>query len=467
MRAAGRNVRRGYNPSASLPESEFDLPFLSPSEYRPAELRLADGPEQSRGEGWNEVLDIPGVLVALAFLVLWIHRAPAAEVETVDELIPGVTSVVLEKDDQGRPASLAISGRTLPLRDVLRIGLEPSFTQPGAFSIELVDGSRLVGALHAAASEGDASVETETIRVSSAFFAKPRSIPLETIRRIERLESKAILVGPPPNRESDHLHPVSGGTVSGVLVEVTRDQVRFEDDELGTLTFDWPQLRAIDFASLGADTGIPTGAVEVALEGPNGGLLRGALLSLTDRVVAIESPLVGEVNAPLRQLSGMEVRLGRVQYLSDRDPTEVQQGGDPDLIDPEIFAQFFGWQRDRSVERTPLVVGRRTFRKGLGVHARCRLAYDIRPGDRLFQSWIGIDATGHPPTRNPNYGSVVFKVVVDGEVKQTEAMSWKDEPRRIEASLRDAKTLELIVEEGPGSLICDRADWGDARIVRE
>ncbi|MCA8960325.1 MAG: NPCBM/NEW2 domain-containing protein [Planctomycetes bacterium] len=424
-----------------------------------------------RSARWCSFLPTPGPSRWIPFVVLIgvIGLDPlqsrASSVETVDAVIDGVASIALESTD-GTPTRLQIPGRSLELRDVLRIGLEPSFTQPGEFAIELGDGSRLVGSMHAP-SEGSEPAEAEAIRISSAFFAKPRDIPLESIRRIERLVPGAEPVPAPSGRESDHLHPTSGGTVSGVLVEVTHSGVRFEDDELGTLTFEWPQLRAVDFASLGAGNALPPKSIEVALEGPSGGLLRGALIALDDRAVTVENPLIGQVLAPLRQLAGIEVRMGRVQYLSDREPVEVEQGGDPDLIDPEIFGQFFGWQRDRSVERTPLIVGERTFRKGLGVHARCRLVYAVAAGDRVFQSWVGLDATARPPTRNPKYGSVVFKVIVDGDVRSTTPMSWKDPARRIETSLQGAKRIELIVEEGPGSLICDRADWGDARIVRD
>ncbi|MEM7263411.1 MAG: NPCBM/NEW2 domain-containing protein [Planctomycetota bacterium] len=383
----------------------------------------------------------------------------AAEIETVDALIPTPAAVGVNLGST--PPTLTLPGREIPLRDVLRIGWTGGAPLPARFKIELIDGSELVGNLVSDAPE-------ESIRLIGGLFQKPRDIPLESIRRIER---RNLPGGPRPRgpqaEASDRLYPLSGGSVEGLVLEVRSSGVKFEDEKLGEITFEWEKIASLELAALEEAPSLADDAIAVALEGPSGSRLLAQLDSLDAREVQVTSPLLGKVAASLREVSGLVFLLGRLEYLSNRDPVEVEQGVEPALMDPETFAHFCGWQRDRSVEKTPLVIGTKSFRKGLGVHSNCKLVYAVKPGDRTFQSWIGIDVEGHPPTQNPEYGSVVFRVLVDGEEKVREAINWEQPARRVQVSLAGASRLELIVEEGPGLHICDRADWGDARIIRD
>jgi len=384
----------------------------------------------------------------------------SADIETVDKLLTNVPTVSV--DLAASPPALVTPSQKIPLRDVLAITFEPSFTTEGQFRIELADASELTGTL----SPGDE--EGESLRLSTSFFSKPRDISLEGIRRIRRLGARPLSSDNSAKpADNDRLLLVKGGLVEGILLQITPEMVVFEDTKLGEVTFTWDQLIGIDLAALETPPSLPEGSIEVSILDPSGGRLSGSLTSLDARQVSIENPVIGTIHASVRQISGIEFRLGRVEYLSDRDPIEVTEGVEEDLIDRETFQLFYSWQRDQSVERTPLKIGKRRFRKGLGVHSDSKLVYDVRPKDRAFQSWIGIDVTGHPPTPNPKYGSVIFRVVVDGEEKARESINWEKPPRRIQIPVVGAKRLELIVEQGPGFHICDCADWGDARVIRE
>ena len=69
---------------------------------------------------------------------------------------------------------------------------------------------------------------------------------------------------------------------------------------------------------------------------------------------------------------------------------------------------------------------------------------------------------------NPDVASVVFKVLVDDEVKLNSGdMGWGDAARKIRVDLTGGSTLSLVVEMGKGIHIRDRANWCDARILRD
>ncbi len=403
---------------------------------------------------WFCLLLLAGLFVAAAG-----QSVRSADIETVSSVIENVPTVSV--DLGASPPVLVTPNQKIPLRDVLAVSYEPSFTTRGKFRVTLGDGSEITGDLTAADESG------ESIRISAPFFQKPRQISLEGLSKIRRtgipdpsrIDSKAI--------ENDRLHLVKGGLVEGILLGVTPESVSFEDKKLGEITFTWDQLIGVDLAALEAVPQIPAESIRVSIEDPSGGRLSGALVTLDARQAVIENPVLGRVEVSVRQINGIQFKLGRVDYLSDRTPSEVVEGVDEDLIDSETFQLFYRWQQDQSVERTPLIIGKRRFRKGLGVHSDSKLVFDLQPGDRTFQSWIGIDATGHPPTPNPKYGSVIFRVVVDGKEHARESINWEQPARRIQVPVEGAKRLELIVEQGPGFHICDCADWGDARIIRK
>jgi len=151
-----------------------------------------------------------------------------------------------------------------------------------------------------------------------------------------------------------------------------------------------------------------------------------------------------------------EVRyLGRgVVYLSDLEPTRVEER--------PFFDYLIPWQRDLSVGKGRLSLRGRVFHKGLGVHSRCRLTYDLGGRYARFHALIGIDdETG-------GKGNCTFEVRVDGEKRfASGAVTGRDEPRSVEVDVTGAKELVLLVDFGEAGDVADRADWADAYLVRK
>lgn len=99
--------------------------------------------------------------------------------------------------------------------------------------------------------------------------------------------------------------------------------------------------------------------------------------------------------------------------------------------------------------------------RGIGTQSRTLLAYRLKPGDRRFQALVGLD------DRAGSLGSVVFRVIVDGETRfASSPLSSRDAPRPIDVDVNGAKILILITEFGERGGVRDLADWAEARIIR-
>ena len=131
--------------------------------------------------------------------------------------------------------------------------------------------------------------------------------------------------------------------------------------------------------------------------------------------------------------------------------------------------QVNGWgayQRDRSNGERGSNDGRRIainevdFSKGLGVHARSELRYNLAGKYELFRSFVGVD------DEVGMRGSVVFQVWLDG-VKAFESplMRGTDPARLVELPTTGKLELKLIVLDGGNGIGSDHADWADAQVI--
>jgi hypothetical protein len=148
-----------------------------------------------------------------------------------------------------------------------------------------------------------------------------------------------------------------------------------------------------------------------------------------------------------------------------------------------VYQAYGELHRDQSVHGTPLKIGGREYRKGLGVHSVSEMVFRLGGQFKEFQSDIGVDASAE------GKGSVRFKVCVDGLVRQADAsrassgskqegmveslygfsvaaMTGKDEARSVRVALDGAEELRLVADEAVDGLDKDFADWADARLIR-
>ncbi len=399
-------------------------------------------------------------------------EAPAPEgelalVETVEgETQEQLLGVIL--DAPGGGSRVRLRDRELPLREVLRIGFVHLKEPARELIVTLADGSRLSGGIGAESNESQ-------LVFNGPLVPAGISIPLEWLQRLDYTPVEASTEDsrdPVPRSDAsiapddDAVITRTGGVLTGVVELITGRAVTIKDKSLGVLEQPWENVGSVIIAPLDAPPKLAAGALAVVVTGRDGSALGGELVAVESSELRLRSPLVGEVRVELERIEAIEFHLGRVIALSSRDPVRVREGNP--YMSPELFAKYCSFRRDRSVAGGPLVIGERSFRRGLGVHSESRLAFALERGDKTFQAWIGIDASGRPVTDEVEFGSVVFRVLVDGREKLSSGtVNWQAAPRRIEVPLNGGKELELVVEMGEGYHILDRADWGDARILKE
>lgn len=149
------------------------------------------------------------------------------------------------------------------------------------------------------------------------------------------------------------------------------------------------------------------------------------------------------------------VRQVRHVYASDLQAAESTNGWGPVEKDMNVGQQALG-------DGQPMYIDGEYFAKGLGAHANSRITYDLTSQPfSAFSATVGVDdGTG-------NAGSVVFKVLVDGNVRfDSGLVRGSDESLEVFVPIGDQDTnIELIVEDGGDGNGYDWADWGNAKFA--
>ena len=149
----------------------------------------------------------------------------------------------------------------------------------------------------------------------------------------------------------------------------------------------------------------------------------------------------------------LDVRSTRCTFLSDLDPIEV--------VEEPLVTYAGPWRRDLNVLGGPLTLGKTTYEKGLGVHSRCRLSYALDGRFDLFAATIGLDAS------TGGKGACEFAVIADGKELFRKPMRGSDPPAQVKVKITGALRLTLLVDWGDDLDLADRANWCDARVIRE
>ena len=190
-----------------------------------------------------------------------------------------------------------------------------------------------------------------------------------------------------------------------------------------------------------------------AVYGRDGSRLVGALRSWTADAVALDSPSLGGVTAPLDGVAVLDLVWGRSVFVSDLEPLTVNEAG--------YYGTKFPWCRNMSVSGGPLTLHRRIFDRGLGVHSRSSLTYRLNKNFALVTGVIGLNdgasALGH----------VEFIVRGDSKELFRAAMAAGDAPKPLRVSVSAVEKLELFVDFGRNEDTGDHADWAELRLVKQ
>lgn len=142
-----------------------------------------------------------------------------------------------------------------------------------------------------------------------------------------------------------------------------------------------------------------------------------------------------------------------VVYLSDLEPLSSSNGWGPiekDMSNGETAAG----------DGRTITIGRTQYNKGLGVHARSEVVYDLGGLFETFISDVGID------DEVGNRGSVIFQVWGDdSKLWESELIRGTTAPQTAIVDVTGVHILKLVVTDGRDGNAYDHADWAGARLI--
>jgi len=185
----------------------------------------------------------------------------------------------------------------------------------------------------------------------------------------------------------------------------------------------------------------------------DGGKLTATVLDWSDAGVSARLRAGVAVQVDADRIVAVEVIGGRWEWLSDHRPVSYEQAP---MLGP-------GWefQAGRSVLGGPILVAGETYERGIGVHSRSNLVFELNGKYREFVTSFGMDDDSGP------FADASVVVLVDGQRRFEKAHVRRGSlfgPARVDVS--HAGRIELIVEYGDNGDMQDRFDWVEPGLIR-
>lgn len=171
--------------------------------------------------------------------------------------------------------------------------------------------------------------------------------------------------------------------------------------------------------------------------------------------VKIETPTGLRLDLPLADAIRIDLSQGKLVYVSDLEPT---------YLDTEHVVYVppanLKYGRDRTLRGTPISVGRKQYAKGLSLHAKTVLEYEVA-GYNFFRCTLGLDDSVS------RVGAAAVRIEGDGKELFSQAVGLSDaKPHEVELKIAGVKRLRLIVDYGDDLDLGDHVDFADARIMK-
>jgi hypothetical protein len=175
-------------------------------------------------------------------------------------------------------------------------------------------------------------------------------------------------------------------------------------------------------------------------------------LGLAADHLTITTPDGIELRLPVKDLQRISFARGRIIHLSDLEPSLVQH--------TPFFDTSWDYQRDRNFTGGPLRVAGATFSKGLALHSRTVLEYDLKGEYRRFETSVGIDDGAGL------LGDAVVRISADGKPLWEGRVVAGEAARPLVLPIAKAQALVLEVDFGDQLDLGDHVVFGDAKIIK-
>lgn len=398
-----------------------------------------------------------GVRAALSGIFLFPLWLPAAE--PAAESVPVVVRTADRDGLTGRMQRLSLesgamlrtdSGTELsiPRRDLVRVSVQGT----GAASrrcdimLTLVDGDYLCG--RAVDRETDAVV-LDTADLGAVTVPLDALTGLRTVRAEQPGFRKALESLTEASSTEDRLLLNNGDTIAGFLTGMDAEGVSLETDG-GDRRIPFRLIVAGRFAfQFSPPSDEPLAVVTFR----SGGRLTARELHWSGVAVQIQTRYNLRTRFEVERIQRIDFLGGRWEWLSRREPVSFTH--------TPMLSVSWPFVADRNVLGGPLTVAGEPFERGIGVHSRSTLIYELKGEFREFVTQFGLDDDSGP------YGDVSAYVLVDG-IKRFEQTGIRRGklfgPVRLDVNR--AGRMELICDFGANGDIQDRFNWIEPALIR-
>src|SRR5262249_19699466 len=142
----------------------------------------------------------------------------------------------------------------------------------------------------------------------------------------------------------------------------------------------------------------------------------------------------------------------KVAFLSDLQPVQVVEKSSLDNVEH--------YRRDRNLDDGPLRLGGVSYAKGLALHSRTDLIYDLEGKYKEFRTVLGVD------DNVGGDGNAVVRIEGDGRELFRGVVSRKDKPRPLVLEIKGVKQLRIAVGSEGLLELGDHVDLADAKVSK-
>lgn len=249
------------------------------------------------------------------------------------------------------------------------------------------------------------------------------------------------------SRDSNAIEPYDG-LIQGANEQGTR--LMFKARGLDTVSsLDVSRLRGMYFSRTG--TGLGPDAV-ARIYDTFGNCFIATSYQWGEENCDITLQMSSKISIPKSTVLKFDLTPGKMVYLSDMEPSKVEE--------TPILSELYHHRRDKNLEGGPLSVGRKVYPKGLALHSKTILEYDIKEHS-TFRCVLGLD--------DAMAGSAHAVVRIEGDDKEllaTVVSSKENKPQEIVLDVKGMQKLRLIVDYGDDLDLGDHIDFADARLIK-
>lgn len=393
-------------------------------------------------------------------LGMFLADLPQVQVETLKS---GATNGVLR---QITTSQISVGDKTLPLNDVLEVRFpvlsvsqtpaSPTALNPAPIEVALSDGTRFQataistakGELKATSTHlGEVVVKKSALKSLRLQADDPQF--RDAWQKLLAKESKKDLIVVRKESKLDF--------IAGVAGEITDSTVNFLVDGE-----EFPARRDAVYGVI-YQPAAPTAKLVATIELQTVDVIQSKQITMKEEKCQIVTLAGLTLSVPVDQLKTVDFSAGKIRYLSQMEPIDVQLFPFWDPSDYLTYRRNFSGPLGIL---TPITLRGKPYAKGLAIHSKTILKYRLSGEFRRFQAVMGIDDFAGKKDQPDSWGDVHVKISGDSKVLYEGDAKRFDAPVQLDLNVSEVRDLVILVDYGGNLDIGDWLDLADAKVSK-